>query len=164
MRRPGRSNTVLRTDEGWWVFTTAGAPGIRVAKSMVSALWPLSVFSVLLYAIHGGILASLYQLLDRTSRFQKLWRQQENPTKGSGQTTTEDTLSAESNPSWSWRDVFSPQRLLVASSSAIGGPPTSVALARTVGWDSLVVPALLVGNIGYAVSTFVGIAFYYCFK
>ena len=145
-------------------FTTAGAPGIRVAKSMVSALWPLSVFSVLLYAIHGGILASLYQLLDRTSRFRKLWRQQENPTKGSGQTTTEDTLTAESNPSWSWRDVFSPQRLLVASSSAIGGPPTSVALARTVGWDSLVVPALLVGNIGYAVSTFVGIAFYYCFK
>ena len=65
---------------------------------------------------------------------------------------------------WVRWDVVAPQRLLVASSSAIGGPPTSVALARTVGWDSLVVPALLVGNIGYAISTFIGIAFYYCFK
>ncbi|VEU40288.1 unnamed protein product [Pseudo-nitzschia multistriata] len=131
-------------------FTTAGAPGIKVAKSMTSALVPLSLFSILLYAVHGGILSALYQLGHEQSRFRRKRQQrregQLRPTRG--------WLST----------VLSPQRLLVASSSAIGGPPTSVALARSVSWDSLVVPALLVGNIGYAVSTFIGIAFYYCLK
>lgn len=51
------------------------------------------------------------------------------------------------------------QRLLVASSSAIGGPATSVALAQANNWRSLVVPSLLVGNIGYAIATFCGIGF-----
>ena len=134
-------------------FTTAGAPGIKVARSMVSALWPLSVFSVLLYAIHGSLLAACYQFGSRESR---LARFRNRNTRGAPATAE--------GSSWHWRDVVAPQRLLVASSSAIGGPPTSVALARTVGWDSLVVPALLVGNIGYAVSTFVGIAFYYYFR
>ena len=129
-------------------FTTAGAPGIRVAASMTSALVPLSVFSVLLYAIHGGILATLYKV-----GYPHGWKE----------AFTDESKSI--NRKWKrWRDIVAPQRLLVASSSAIGGPPTSVALARTVGWDSLVVPALLVGNIGYAISTFIGIAFYYCFK
>jgi hypothetical protein len=32
-----------------------------------------------------------------------------------------------------------------------------------VKWESLIVPALLVGNIGYAIATFIGIGFYYCF-
>ncbi len=133
-------------------FTTAGAPGIRVASSMKSALLPLSVFSVLLYAIHGGILASLYQLGSPKSWLRKQFE------------TTTQPKPSNTNRNWKWSDIVSPQRLLVASSSAIGGPPTSVALARTVGWDSLVVPALLVGNIGYAISTFIGIAFYYAFK
>jgi uncharacterized membrane protein len=155
-------------------FTTAGAPGIKVARSMTSALWPLSVFSVLLYAIHGGILASCYQFLSQESRFQKSWRQRrrreqntDNADDNDDDDVTNNTVAAilSARPkSWTWRDIFSPQRLLVASSSAIGGPPTSVALARTVGWDSLVVPALLVGNVGYAISTFVGIGFYYFFK
>ena len=157
-------------------FTTAGAPGIKVARSMTSALWPLSVFSVLLYAIHGGILASCYQMFSQESRFQKSWRQRrrkeksadnDNDNENDEDDAKHDTVAATTSArvkSWTWRDVFSPQRLLVASSSAIGGPPTSVALARTVGWDSLVVPALLVGNVGYAISTFVGIAFYYFFK
>ena len=137
-------------------FTTAGAPGIQVAQSMASALWPLSIFSVCLYAVHGGILASFYQLGSSQSSFRKLWKKWRR-------NEVSDESDNES-PSWRWKDIVSPQRLLVASSSAIGGPPTSVALARTVGWDSLVVPALLVGNIGYAISTFVGIAFYYFFK
>jgi uncharacterized membrane protein len=152
-------------------FTTAGAPGIKVARSMTSALWPLSVFSVLLYAIHGGILASCYQLFSEESRFRQIWRQRRREKNADDDDEYAENDNDNAAPavstggrSWSWRDVVSPQRLLVASSSAIGGPPTSVALAQTVGWDSLVVPALLVGNIGYAISTFVGIAFYYFFK
>lgn len=51
------------------------------------------------------------------------------------------------------------QRLLVASSAAIGGPATAVALAQANDWRSLVVPSLLVGNIGYAIATFCGLGF-----
>jgi uncharacterized membrane protein len=60
--------------------------------------------------------------------------------------------------------AFVPQRLLVASSSAIGGPATSVALAKSSDWKSLEVPSLLVGNIGYAVATFCGLAFFKLFS
>jgi uncharacterized membrane protein len=59
---------------------------------------------------------------------------------------------------------FVPQRLLVASSSAIGGPATSVALAQANDWKSLVLPSMLVGNIGYAFATFLGLAYYSFFK
>jgi len=51
-----------------------------------------------------------------------------------------------------------PQRLLVASSASIGGPATAVALAGS--WPSLQVPALLVGNVGYAVATFLAILYH----
>jgi uncharacterized membrane protein len=60
--------------------------------------------------------------------------------------------------------AFQPQRLLVASSSAIGGPATSVALAQAAGWESLTVPSLIVGNIGYAIASFIGLAYYAIFK
>jgi uncharacterized membrane protein len=53
---------------------------------------------------------------------------------------------------------------LVASSSAIGGPATSVALAQAAGWESLTVPSLIVGNIGYAIASFIGLAYYAIFK
>jgi uncharacterized membrane protein len=60
--------------------------------------------------------------------------------------------------------AFQPQRLLVASSSAIGGPATSVALAQAADWESLTVPSLIVGNIGYAIASFIGLAYYALFK
>ena len=56
--------------------------------------------------------------------------------------------------------AFCPQRLLVSSSAAIGGPATAVALAEAAGWKSLSVPSLLVGNVGYAIATFLGIAYF----
>jgi uncharacterized membrane protein len=53
-----------------------------------------------------------------------------------------------------------PQRLLVASSAAIGGPATAVALAQASKWDSLILPSLVVGNVGYAIATFAGLLYY----
>ena len=63
-----------------------------------------------------------------------------------------------------WRDVAAPQRLLAASSAAIGGPATAAALAKSFGWKSLLTPSLLVGNVGYAVATFLGLIFYGAFR
>ena len=47
---------------------------------------------------------------------------------------------------------------------AIAGSATAAALAQANGWNSLVGPSLLVGNLGYAIATFMGIAFYGVFK
>ena len=62
------------------------------------------------------------------------------------------------------RAAFVSQRLLIASSASIGGPATAIALAQTNKWSSLEVPSLLVGNIGYAIATFLGIAYYAFFS
>ena len=59
-----------------------------------------------------------------------------------------------------FRGAFAAQRLLVASSAAIGGPATAVTLASTAEWPSLTVPSILVGNVGYAIATFCGLGFY----
>lgn len=45
------------------------------------------------------------------------------------------------------------QLALVGSNANIGGPATASALASGNGWPSLVAPALLVGNAGYAIAT-----------
>jgi len=64
----------------------------------------------------------------------------------------------------STKSPFVPQRLLVASSAAIGGPATAVALAQANGWKSLIAPSLLVGNLGYAIATFCGLAYHAFFS
>jgi uncharacterized membrane protein len=107
-------------------FATAGAPGLAVADSVQVAIWPLSLFLLSLYSIHGAILACCQWL---------------------------------GSSGWAL-----PQRLLVASSAAIGGPATAVALAQSAGWKSLEVPSILVGNIGYAIATFIGLGFYQVFR
>ena len=60
--------------------------------------------------------------------------------------------------------AFQLPRLLVSSSAAIGGPATAVALATEAKWKSLMVPSVIVGNIGYAVATFCGLAFHAYYK
>ena len=60
--------------------------------------------------------------------------------------------------------AFQIQRLLVASSAAIGGPATAVALATEAKWKSLMVPSVIVGNIGYAIATFCGLVFHAYYK
>ncbi|KAG7339090.1 putative integral membrane protein [Nitzschia inconspicua] len=123
-------------------FSTAGAPGSQVAASVQSSIGPLSLFLTCLYGIHGSILWLCHWLWGRRRRPRH---------RVNGKTTTMSF----------WSSAFVPQRLLVASSSAIGGPATSVALAESNGWKSLVVPAILVGNIGYVIATFCGLAYYY---
>ena len=63
-----------------------------------------------------------------------------------------------------WEKVAAPQRLLVASSAAIGGPATAAALAKSFRWESLLTPSLIVGNVGYAVATFIGLLFYSVYR
>lgn len=47
--------------------------------------------------------------------------------------------------------------LIVASSACILGPAAAAALAAGQGWKSLVTPGMLVGVLGYAIATFIGI-------
>lgn len=54
--------------------------------------------------------------------------------------------------------------LLVASNANIGGPATASALATGNGWPSLVTPALLVGNAGYAIATPICVLLHSAFK
>ena len=63
-----------------------------------------------------------------------------------------------------WEKVAAPQRLLAASSAAIGGPATAAALAQANEWRSLITPSLLVGNVGYAIATFLALAYYSAFR
>ena len=60
---------------------------------------------------------------------------------------------------------LSTRELLVASNANVGGPATAGALAAGKNWTELVVPGMLVGNLGNAVGTFVGLgmakAFYH---
>jgi uncharacterized membrane protein len=46
----------------------------------------------------------------------------------------------------------------VASNANIGGPTTAAAMATAGGWTALVIPAVLVGTLGYAIANFVGVA------
>lgn len=114
-------------------FATAGAPGIAIADSVRTSLVPLSLYLSCLYGIHFAILWALYRI-------------------GKG-------LARTKSPNDSIPLSLVPQRLLVASSAAIGGPATAVALAQANHWPSLIVPSLLVGNIGYAIATFCGLGF-----
>lgn len=124
-------------------FATAGAPGLAVAADARALFVPLTIFLSALYAGHGAWLAA--------TRWWCLRRRRRR--RGGASPEEEEEEGA-----------VAPQRLLVASSAAIGGPATAAALARANGWDSLLGPSLLVGNLGYAIATFLGVAFYGVFR
>jgi uncharacterized membrane protein len=50
------------------------------------------------------------------------------------------------------------RELLLASNAAVGGPTTAAAMATAKGWDRLILPALLIGILGYAVATALSLA------
>jgi uncharacterized membrane protein len=50
------------------------------------------------------------------------------------------------------------EELVLAVNASLGGPPTAAAMAVSLGWSKLVLPALLVGIWGYTIGTAVGLA------
>ena len=48
--------------------------------------------------------------------------------------------------------------VLVASNACILGPAPAAALAASKGWQPLVAPGILVGMLGYAIATFIGVS------
>ncbi|MDN4593725.1 DUF819 family protein [Polycladomyces subterraneus] len=50
------------------------------------------------------------------------------------------------------------ETLSIASQATVGGPSTALALAVSQRWTSLVTPGVLLGVLGYAIGTYVGIA------
>jgi uncharacterized membrane protein len=49
------------------------------------------------------------------------------------------------------------KELYLASNANVGGPTTAAAMALSKNWNTLIIPALLVGTIGYATATFIGV-------
>lgn len=52
---------------------------------------------------------------------------------------------------------FHLEEIIIASNANIGGPTTASALAIAKGWQELVIPALLVGTLGYIIGNYYGI-------
>lgn len=52
---------------------------------------------------------------------------------------------------------YSLESICVASNANIGGPTTAAAYATSQGWDGLVIPAVLVGTLGYVLGNYAGI-------
>lgn len=50
--------------------------------------------------------------------------------------------------------------LMIASNACIIGPATAIGLASSRGWTSLATPGMLVGVLGYAIGTFIGVALF----
>jgi uncharacterized membrane protein len=50
------------------------------------------------------------------------------------------------------------EHLAIAVNASLGGPPSAAAMAISMGWSKLVLPALLVGIWGYAIGTAIGLS------
>lgn len=53
--------------------------------------------------------------------------------------------------------VFPVRMLLTVSNACVGGPGTALAMAEARGWSDMKRPAALIGSLGYAVGTFLGV-------
>lgn len=52
---------------------------------------------------------------------------------------------------------FSIEEIIIASNANVGGPTTAAAMAVSKGWVELIIPALLVGTLGYVLGNYYGI-------
>jgi len=52
---------------------------------------------------------------------------------------------------------FSLEEIIISSNANIGGPTTAAAMAIAKGWNALIVPAILVGTLGYVLGNYYGI-------
>ena len=52
---------------------------------------------------------------------------------------------------------FDLEEIILASHANIGGPTTAAGMAISQGWTKLVGPCILVGTLGYAIGTWLGI-------
>ena len=57
-----------------------------------------------------------------------------------------------------WLFRFDLPTVALASQSAIGGPGSSLALAMSMKWQTLVAPSIIVGIFGYALGNYLGFA------
>lgn len=52
---------------------------------------------------------------------------------------------------------FNIEEICVASNANVGGPTTAAALAVSKGWNELIIPAILVGTLGYVIGNYYGL-------
>lgn len=52
---------------------------------------------------------------------------------------------------------FTLEEIIISSNANIGGPTTAAAMAISKGWTELVVPAILVGTLGYVLGNYYGV-------
>ena len=57
-----------------------------------------------------------------------------------------------------WIFRLQPNELYLASNANVGGPTTAAAMAQAKGWKKLVLPALMIGILGYATATPIALA------
>ena len=56
------------------------------------------------------------------------------------------------------------REIVIASNANMGGPTTAAAMAIARRWDTLVIPAILCGTLGYATANFIGVALAYALR
>lgn len=52
---------------------------------------------------------------------------------------------------------FNLEEMILASNANIGGPTTAAAMAIAKGWNTLIIPIVLVGTLGYVIGNYLGI-------
>lgn len=53
---------------------------------------------------------------------------------------------------------YNMEEMILSSNASIGGPTTAAAMAIAKGWKELIVPAMLVGTMGYIIGNYIGSA------
>jgi hypothetical protein len=121
-----RAGQTLGTSLLYLFFATVGPPGWRLKDSIQKSFTSIASFLVIFYGIHGCVLLGTGWLITCAA----------TAALSSGRKDSEDNDGDDDNDDDRrrkrfWEKVVAPQRLLVASSLAIGGPATAMALAKS---------------------------------